>query len=134
LNKSTLEESLEGLEDGTIFVIVGSMKDSSLPADCFNRMINPRDLNEIAESLIDELDGEVYIPEDEEFINFIGSDPFQDPFGCWNLLIESEWNQKKLKDLEESSDHFKFVLALLLKILSKNNFKLFIGSTTNSLN
>eukprot|EP01080_Neovahlkampfia_damariscottae_P005122 gene5122-8720_t len=136
LNKSSLiEESLNGLENGLIFLIIGSSKNNSLPNDCFNRVITPFELNSISESLIDNLEGEVYIPNDNEILNFNVSDTFHDSFGSWNLFLESEFNQKTLKELDLNEEENQiFVLSLLLKSLSKHNFKLFIGTCTNDLN
>ena len=137
-NSSTtiFEDSLNGLENGLIFLIIGSSKNNSLPNDSFNRVLTPFELNNISENLIENyLEGEIYIPNDDEILNFNLSDVFQNSFGSWNLFLESEFNKKNLKNLDLDDENNQiFVLALLLKMLSKHNFKLFIGTCTNDLN
>lgn len=74
LYKSTEEQSLDGMENITIFLLFGEA-DSSLPDHLYNRLINSKELDKISNTLIDSIEGEVYIPSDEELIKNITKDP-----------------------------------------------------------
>lgn len=64
---------MDGMENITIFLLF-SESESVIPNHAYNRVLSPKELDQISNSIIDSIEGEVYIPSDEELINNILKD------------------------------------------------------------
>eukprot|EP00761_Pharyngomonas_kirbyi_P004338 gb/GECH01004342.1/.p1 GENE.gb/GECH01004342.1/~~gb/GECH01004342.1/.p1 ORF type:complete len:505 (+),score=104.55 gb/GECH01004342.1/:1-1515(+) len=90
-------------------------------------------LLELEEFLLDTLDGEVYIPEDNEIISWILADPANETIGPWRVLQESELNGKRLSEIQDLEERNRFVMLLLVRLAIVHRIDLNLGTSTNSL-
>jgi hypothetical protein len=100
----------------------------------FNKVLDPKEIEKLANHILSSMEGEVYIPSDKTILSLITSDPIKDSIGVWRVLMESEYNGTQLIKLknEEENKHL-FSMFIFLKIISLLKFDLFFGSCLNPL-
>jgi len=136
-NEQTVAEPMEHV---TLFVVMGNLFSSCIPAKFTNRILGYRDIQKLEDIILESFEGEVYIPSDEEIISLALSDPIKDPVGVWQVFLSSQLNGRTLGQMSDNdtsvfaeNDRDKLLMLIMLRLMVVYRMDLFLATCNNPL-
>lgn len=103
-----------------------------IPPRFLNRVMGREQLQQLSEHILTTMEGEIYIPSDEELRLMLGSDVSKEILGVWRAVADCEYNGKALSALGDTNARNQVLLLVLLRILHLLNADLLLATCTKA--